>query len=1057
MSKKLNLKRKLRLSVSAVAVSCILLASIVITMVNWQKFWQLHTEKQVYFTSYSATQINSWLDEHLRKILFVSQVADLINQSPSSRQNLLNSVIESNSAIEDIAIIDPKLSFIAGQNQTFAPHYAYALDEEALQTVLYSGREFIDIHQESGDPNDSYLTTIYPLRDSQGRINGLLKARLNLNYLRYLVSNLTFGRTGYSYILAPQNRIVAHNSHLSEDDLKNVKLEHDYLFILRNRSHPGIHRGLKGSRVKASSKKIEFLNWFLVVELPVREIIQNMHRSIIMVILTGILGVLLAFAISRGFYNKIHRSLDCLTTAAEELSQGKLGTRIDHVSDDELGEVATAFNSMTFHLQTQFDEIEKKLRFESILAKITSAVVGYDDAHGKISIQRIQELCSHYLGASRSVVYLYDEANDLFTGNYEWYLNPRLDRVQRERISYKSSAFPYFIPVLKMNQNVCLGLMDGEKTMSQFLPEIASELAEPDRKCNTTELYKYIQNNQLVYMIGLPIFDDDKFMGKITFAFEKYPIDIDSWKNHNLVTLKNVISTSLLSIKQRRHLVEEHERLLTTLYSIGDAVIATDAEGKITLMNPIAEKLTGWTQDEAFDQALENVFAVLHPETREPLSNPVQKVFQLQTRIELIPNSILVSRDGTEHIISDSAAPITDDLKHILGCVLVFRDETESFKMQQEILKIQRLEAVSLLAAGIAHDFNNLLTALMGNLSLAKDMVPHYSDAAKIIALAENSAEKGQDITNQLLVYAKGGVPERKISQVTKLIKETTHFLLKGSKIEHSINIDPELKSVHMAEGIFNQILTNIILNAKHALDQDGKIEVNASNVVVDESFNLPLTPGPYVLISIQDNGMGIAPEDLPRIFDPYFTTRNTGSGLGLTSVLSLLKKHEGHITLESKPGQGTAVKLYFQAISTPDPEKATPAPNPDVYRILCYENDEVFQDILKKSLAHLPLELICTSSMVDLLEWFKISWSGNKAFNCVLMDLNTHNRDYLLTVTKELQSINPEVKLILASEFDDNISALRKLGITYSIQKPYRLKALRELFETVIEDLKKA
>lgn len=552
-------------------------------------------------------------------------------------------------------------------------------------------------------------------------------------------------------------------------------------------------------------------------------------------------------------------------------------------------------------------------------------------------------------------------------------------------------------------------------------------------------------------MIGLPIFDGDKFLGKISFGFEKFPADIDSWRENNLKILKNVISSSLVSIQQRRHLVEEHERLLTTLYSIGDAVITTDETGRINMMNPIAENLTGWSQSEACGKAMEEVFSVLHPSTRIPLDNPVHNVLKLRQRTELIPNSILVARDGSEYIVSDSAAPITDTHDNIVGIVLVFRDETEKFSMQMEKLKLQRLEAVSLLAAGIAHDFNNLLTAIMGNLSLAKDLVPHYSDAAKIISLAENSAEKGQDITNQLLVYAKGGVPEARISNITKLIRETTQFLLKGSKVRCNIEVEPGLHSIHMAEGIFNQILTNIILNAKHAIDGKGDLSIVAQNVNVDEHFNLPIKNGTYVLITVSDNGAGIAPEDLPRIFDPYFSTKNTGSGLGLTSVLALLKKHEGFITINSKQNEGTQVNLYFPSTSESQEYPQIHPQKDEAYRVLCFESDEFLQNMIKKSLSHLDLDLIFTSSMVDLMEWFKISGIGKKSFNCVFMDVNTLNREYLATVVNELQIINPMVKILVACDYVDETESLIKSGISFVLQKPYQVNILRDVFDSFV------
>lgn len=1048
MQTKTSLKRKLSLGVSGVAISSVLFTAMVVTGIYWQKFWQLHSQRQQYFTSYTASEISSWFEDHFRKLLFVSQIQDLVNQAPAYQQNLLNSIVESNSAIEDIAIIDPDMKIVGSQNRAFASDYDYVVDSLQVQSVLRQGNEYVDICNTKSDPHNYYLAVIYPLRASNGNINGVVRTIIDLDYLNHLIANLNFGRNGYAFIINPQNKIVADNlSGLSCDNAKR-SLTRDYLQLLRAEEKVGIYSGFCGKMVSGYHIRLGGVNWFLVVELPVFEILQNMSRVLWLLALVAVFALFLATLIARSFYYPINNTLDKFNEATTRIAEGNFDLVIEDLPHNELGLVGKALNSMSSKLNHLFQEANRRINFEMVLAQVTGIIINSGTGDTNDAIRKIQALWGEYLGASRSVVYLYNESDDLFYCRYEWYKDSTISRVNQEKLTYPSNVFPVFIPIIKMDRIVCLSINDGEKTIREFMPDIADLISHPDMQCKETGLYKYIQKYEMCLMIGLPIFEGTSFKGLVSYGFTEHPADLEYWKGSNLRTLKHVFSSSLMYIRERQQLVHEHERLLTTLYSIGDAVIATDASGRISLMNKIAEAMTGWKQEEAVNKKLSEVFQIHHAETGLPLENPVDKVLTLQKRMELDANAMLTSRNGNEFIVSDSAAPIFDNTGQMIGVVLVFRDDTEKYQLAREKSKLQRLEAVSLLAAGIAHDFNNLLTAILGNLNLAKELVPHYSEAAKIISAAEASTEKGKDITNQLLVYARGGVPERKTSSVTKLIRETTNFLLKGSRIECKMDIDPELHKVHMAEGIFNQILTNIIINAKQAMQNDGTISMQARNISVTKKLNLPIKDGDYVLLSIIDDGEGIPAEDLARIFDPYYSTKNTGSGLGLTSVLSLLQKHEGFVTVNSKVNEGTRVNLYFPA-SDEEIELSSMVEDLKALRVLGYENDETLQKMVNKALEAIGIDTVITGSLVDMMEWFKISQGGDSGFDAVFIDVNDPNLDFLKTIVTELLNINAKLKIVLACDYVEKgtLNYLKRIGIYEVVVKPFHIESLRSIF----------
>lgn len=1042
MKDKSSIRTNLQLVLTLVAVSSVILTAIGFTYLNWQKLWNMASQKQTYFTEYTGAKIESWFDDHLRKMLFVSQINDLVHQNPDYRKNLLNSIIESNSALTDVMVLDSRQNLIDAQNNAFDPKYEYVVDPEKCESVLRSGMEHIDLCSISRDK--PLLSLIYPLRDSSGRINGLLKARLNLQYLDYLISKQSFGYSGYAYLQNAQNRVIVQNAFSDDVYHSGINSPKTYLNLLRTDKDAEVYTGLKGTRVVGTAVNIPQINWFLIVEYPIIEMLHNMSGHLIWLVLLGGLSTAIALLFGHYLYRKIATRLSSLLEAATEISKGNFGHKTRISGDDELSEVADAFNAMSHKLDKMFYEESQKLRFEKVFSQITGVILSKGQ-HDIDSIQLIQKLCAEYMGASRSVVYLYNAADDSFTGRYEWYKHGYSNRVNPSRMSYPASVFPITIPLLKHNIAVCMGLEDADTPIGKMFPEYYG-FADPMLPCGETPLFQYFKNNNLAYMIGLPIFDGDTFLGKVSFGFDDHPADIELWKDYHLNILKNVISSSLLYFKQRSYIEAERERLHTTLLSIGDAVIVTDVMGSVTLMNQIAVDICGKSLDEALNANIDDLITILDAKTLHKLPNPAIMALENRTRYELPDKAILKTESGLQYNISDSAAPIFDKHGNLSGAVLVFRDETEKIEREREQDKMQRLEAVSLLAAGIAHDFNNLLTAILGNLSLAKDLIPASSEAAEILRAAESSADKGRDIIKQLMIYVKGGTLEVKHSNIVGLMTETAKFMLKSSGIELKTEIQKDLKDVVMSEGIFNQIFGNVLLNAKQAAGT--YICICAENMEIADNHKLPLKPGSYVKICIEDNGQGIAPDIIDRIFDPYFTTKNCGTGLGLSSTLSLLKKHNGFISVSSKPAEGTTVVLYIPAAESVSID-ISPEIQKKKERILVYEHDESLHLMLKRSLEVLDYEIVITTGWVDLMEWYKISQTSENPFWATFIDADNASHEFVYTTIRELLDIDDSQRIVIARNSVDksNATALKEAGVHEVLEKPFHINRLRAVF----------
>jgi len=360
-------------------------------------------------------------------------------------------------------------------------------------------------------------------------------------------------------------------------------------------------------------------------------------------------------------------------------------------------------------------------------------------------------------------------------------------------------------------------------------------------------------------------------------------------------------------------IAEERERLAVTLRSIGDGVITTDTSGAVVIMNRVAEELTGWTQGEAVGQLLDTVFNIVNETTRAPCESPVEKVLSTGRIVELASHALLVSRHGTEKLIADSGAPITDRDGKTIGVVLVFRDMTEKQRALEVMQRAAKLDSLGILAGGIAHDFNNLLTGIFGYVELARarstdEQALEYLDGT----LA--AMNRARALSMQLLTFAKGGAPAQKPTQVIPLIREAVQFALSGANVSCQFFLPDDLWLCHIDRNQIAQVIDNIVINAQQAMPGGGLIDVAAKNIFVDEGQLPALAKGNYVKLSVKDRGIGIPKDVLPHIFDPFYTTKTKGHGLGLATCYSIVSRHGGCLDVESEPGKGSTFYIYLPA-----------------------------------------------------------------------------------------------------------------------------------------------
>ncbi|MBU1153427.1 PAS domain S-box protein [bacterium] len=505
-------------------------------------------------------------------------------------------------------------------------------------------------------------------------------------------------------------------------------------------------------------------------------------------------------------------------------------------------------------------------------------------------------------------------------------------------------------------------------------------------------------------------------------------------------------------------LASEKELLAITLGSIDDGVIVTDIKGKIVLINGMALKLCGVTQKEALGQHLCQVFNIVDAYTQESYPDPVKKILQTGEIVRLGNNTMLISRDGKHRLLDDSGIVIHNKRGEVVGVVLVFRDITEKQQREEELKRTQRLETFYLFAESIAHDFNNILMAILSNVTLAKINLAPEDRIFKKLSEIEDISLKAKELTSQLFTLSKDSGLVKSLVSISELVKEVVKFNLSDSTIQAKISIVDDLHSIIGDSGQIMQVFNNLILNVKEAMPNGGEIEIKAKNITIEkEEKPIPLSRGDYIKVSIKDQGCGIPVEHLQKIFDPYFTTKDKGRGLGLSIVYLIIKRHGGYIEATSEVNKGTVFYLYLPASQEKEkiPKKKENKIIKGKGRVLLMDDEKEVLETTGELLKYLGYQVKLSRNGQEAIEAYKKAKESKKPFKVVLLDLTIVDGMGGKETIKELMKINPAVKAIVLSGYAEN-SVLydhKNYGFKNFITKPYKIEELSQVLHQVITE----
>ncbi len=488
------------------------------------------------------------------------------------------------------------------------------------------------------------------------------------------------------------------------------------------------------------------------------------------------------------------------------------------------------------------------------------------------------------------------------------------------------------------------------------------------------------------------------------------------------------------------------EHLAVLLDEMHEAALFADANGQVIFLNPKAAKLLGLTADQCAGQHVGEIFRLIHRTSAQPGENPIDRVL---TTGEATPLNDEFALD----LGGSRVCPVTYSCQPVgrAGAVLVFRNPDEMSLTPEELIRANRFDSLGQLAGGIAHDFNNLLTTILGGVSLAKD-----SRDSSGLENSERACLAAKGLSKQLLTFSKGGAAVRQVVKTADILADAVRLAASGAVAKIESRIAPDISPVCVDRAQILQVFQNLIINALQAMTTgQGSIWINAANVTLAGNQIPPLDAGAYVAVEVRDNGSGIKPEHIEKIFHPFFTTKKTGTGLGLATVLSIVKRHGGQLTVESEPGAGTAFTVFLPVAQQEVEVEARRAASLrfGTGRVLFMDDDQQICHLTGTMLDSLGYKYDIAKHGEEAIHLYKRYLNIGRPYDTVIMDLTIIGGMGGEQTFKLLRELDPDVRAIIASGYDNDEMARQFLDMGFCgyLAKPYRVADLGRIIKTVV------
>lgn len=511
-----------------------------------------------------------------------------------------------------------------------------------------------------------------------------------------------------------------------------------------------------------------------------------------------------------------------------------------------------------------------------------------------------------------------------------------------------------------------------------------------------------------------------------------------------------VLPSTIENVIKRKRIEEQLKLIRYSIDNASESTLLLSTSGEILFANQSFFKNLNYAEE---DLSTINWSSICPEMTRKNMGNLATK---LREKGSLMFESSYRRKDGSSYPVNIVANyQIFGKKEYIFAFA---HDITEEKKIEKERQKIQKLESVAILAGGIAHDFNNFLSGIIGNISLAILEAKGKKELINILRDAKDAADMAKNLTGQLLTFSSGGTPIKEITSIEEIIKEMADFTLRGSNTRCSYDIPKNIWKVQADKNQIGQVISNLLINAAQAMPEGGTIKIELENTIVKEESVSPLNTGKYIKMTIADKGLGIAEKHLSKIFDPYFTTKQKGSGLGLATTYSIIEKHDGYITVDSKLGVGTTFYVYLPATATLSKSKKENSEKKQSNglkgRILLMDDQKIVRKALRRMLERIGYQTEFATDGKEALEKYKEALEIKKPFDAVILDLTIPGGMGGKETIKKILKLDPDVKAIVASGYsNDSVMAnYKNYGFKGIITKPFDMNELSKVISQIIE-----
>lgn len=847
----------------------------------------------------------------------------------------------------------------------------------------------------------------------------------------HAIRMLEVGTAGHVWVVDSKGSIAVHKD---PSQIGRRVVEADWFVNINGHLSGKIRHGEGEQRQLTVYKYFSPWGWYVLASAPQSELYGKADRMRAYVLAVGLLVLTVTAGVLMILARRLTAPLHALAENTVRFGKGDHREMFEIVRGDEIGTLAAAFNRMT-------RQLNRRMAQETLISDISRRFIHLSsdavDRAIEISLRQIGE----FTLADRCYVGELSLAECLVGSTHEW-CNTGVRSQLRRMEGLALDAIPWFMQRMTVEGFI----------LASSLEDLPSE----------AEAEKAIWSRRGIQsLVRVPMTYGGQLRGFVGLDGIK---QIKPWTQDDvqlLLRVGEIFCHTLERLWYQDTLASEKERLSVTLQSIGDGVITTDVEGSIVLINSVGEQLTGWRHGDAVGRSIDDVFKIMDEASRQQLDSPVSRVIETGQAGELSSQALLVAKDGHERIISDSVAPIYEKEDKIVGVVLVFRDITEKRRIQEEMLKVEKLESIGVLAGGLAHDFNNILTAIIGNIALGKQLADQDSGIYRKLEEIERASFRARDLTQQLLTFAKGGSPIKKTISLSRLFYACATFSLGGSGVGLEYTPREDVWPVEADEGQMSQVINNLVINAMQAMSDGGVIHADIRNAVLAEDAVLPLPEGRYVKLAIQDHGPGISKENLTRVFDPFFTTKEKGSGLGLATAYSIVEKHGGHITVNSTRDAGTIFDIYLPASdkSTVDIEPVQKEPSDGKGKILIMDDERVVREVVGELLTSVGYQVELVEDGTQMLETYRHSLNNGSAFDAVIMDLTIPGGMGGKEAVQYLLALDPNAKAVVSSGYatDPVMADFSRYGFHDAVSKPYRLEEICAVLDKIIEMVPKS